>query len=730
MHKVIHIAIHTVYIFILAFCLQGYLFAFQSIGSDFPFTQSSNVDTLQRLSTLFKTRLSGKENSRGTSGAIEIATTQDPAPSDEESDSSKLPTIKLDGVTVTATRVPQSSIYSPHSVTVVPTEAIESMNATTLADVIASTPGVFIKDYGAPSGIKTISQRGLATEHTLVLLDGVRISSTQNGGQDLGLISVDEIGSVEILRGGQSATFGADAVAGIVNIVSRPIEAGIGTSVLGSFGSFGYRRYHVSANAGNGSDGLQFGFGEERSTGDFPFAFRNGAQRFDLLRKNADLKSRFASVNGKLIARENTQIMLRGSTYSSDRGVGGVVVSPFSTSIARQADRDNVLLLTVATSAGADDLLRVKAQYHSAYERYQDPRMIIGGIPLDNYFRNVDVRLEPQWEIPTSDVLTLALGSEWVRTIAEGNSLRNATHRDQAAGYVAAEYSPVNGNDQISRLTLFPAIRLDAVSTMSPTWSPQLGCLMRLKDFSMGSLHGVGIALRGSVSRNFRMPTFNELYFNGGGGIGNATLKSERSTSIDGGGTLQFSLFGDHTIAGTWFLNDMNNRVVWTAAGGGVVTPKNLRHVRSEGIEAAYGWESPENTVSLSLSYSSSDSRKVSEDYAGDPTANTQLVFVPEETFSTSLGYLLRWDDILIRETGIRLSHTFTGFRYFTEDNTAFLPGYAISDFSVRTKFRSGRTSVVVKGEVNNLFDKEYQVMLGYPMPGRSFRLTVGVEYR
>lgn len=113
-------------------------------------------------------------------------------------DSTEPRTYSLEGVVITASRVPETESYSPSFVTVLSHQDIEAANGVSLADVLTPSTGIFIKDYGSASAVKTISQRGLGSEHTLVLLNGLRVSSMQNGLMDLGLMPTDEIESIEI----------------------------------------------------------------------------------------------------------------------------------------------------------------------------------------------------------------------------------------------------------------------------------------------------------------------------------------------------------------------------------------------------------------------------------------------------------------------------------------------------------------------------------------------------
>jgi vitamin B12 transporter len=89
-----------------------------------------------------------------------------------------------------------------------------------VVDVLRSSEGIFLKDYGPTASLKTISLRGMAAEHILVLYDGTRLNNFQNGLVDFSLLPMNNIDRIEIVRGGNSALYGADAIGGIINIIS------------------------------------------------------------------------------------------------------------------------------------------------------------------------------------------------------------------------------------------------------------------------------------------------------------------------------------------------------------------------------------------------------------------------------------------------------------------------------------------------------------------------------
>jgi len=629
------------------------------------------------------------------------------------------------GITVMASRVPQTECYTPSFVTVLRKEDIQSSNGVSLADLLEPMAGIFIKDYGPVSAVKTISQRGLGSEHTLILLDGLRISSTQNGLTDLGLLSNDEIESVEVLRGGESALYGADAVAGLINIVTRPRDVHNAATAEMSYGSFGFKRYHVSGSLSGEAGILRAGYGEERSDGDFPFAFRNGPLVSTLTRQNADMASRYGQIFGEMAVSGKARITVQALSMSSERGVGGPVVSLYSASVARQTDKDN--LLQASFSALPSDVVSLgcSAQLHLAYERYRDSRLSIDGSIVDTYFQNSDLRVEPHADLSLGENFRLGVGSELVRSAADGNSLTRRVTRQQWGSYAAGEIIPVRGSQ--ARVSFFPSLRLDMVSGMSPRWSPQCGGLVTFGEFDAAGVNHVTPSLRFNVSRNFRIPTFNELYFNGEGGVGNPGLKPESSTSVDAGGALSCAAVGQHVVQASFFTNDMTDRIVWVAAGAGAVSPKNLRHVRSRGIESLYRWELPRRVLTLEADYSTADSRKVSPDFPGDPAANAFLVYVPRQTFSVSAFSTIDLTSPTIRQIGGFARYSFVGYRYCTEDDVTFLPSYRTVNVGVRARVGVADLFWTVKVEINNLLNEQYEVILGYPMPMRSYRITLGM---
>ncbi len=212
----------------------------------------------------------------------------------------------LEEVSVTGSRLPQALQDAPSPANVLTRSSIEAAGGASLGQVLALQPGLFVKDYGAGGALKTISQRGMATEHTLMLLNGIPINSVQTGFLDLGTFSAGEIDRVEVVQGGHSASFGANAVAGVINIIPRQPDDGRIVRVRTGIGSFGSRELGISAGSVTESALWRASLSHDRGEGDYPFIYSNGPTEIPLVRKNAD----FSTYAGSVLARGN----LSGST--------------------------------------------------------------------------------------------------------------------------------------------------------------------------------------------------------------------------------------------------------------------------------------------------------------------------------------------------------------------------------------------------------------------------------
>jgi vitamin B12 transporter len=133
------------------------------------------------------------------------------------------PVVTLPDTVVTATRNPLPVTDIPAGVTVIDRQAIEASGAVTLADVLATVPGVHVSPSGGPGGQASVFMRGTNSGHVLVLRDGMPINdaSDPTGAFNFGTETLSDIERIEVVRGPMAAVYGSGAIGGVINLISR-----------------------------------------------------------------------------------------------------------------------------------------------------------------------------------------------------------------------------------------------------------------------------------------------------------------------------------------------------------------------------------------------------------------------------------------------------------------------------------------------------------------------------
>ena len=134
-------------------------------------------------------------------------------------------TADIETIIVTENRIPTIVSESLSSVSILEREDIERYQASDLYDLMSRVPGIRMSRNGGRGAATSLSLRGNQSDHTLILVDGVRIGSATLGGATLGLLSTNLIDRIEIVRGPKSYLYGANAIGGVVNIITRKLDS-------------------------------------------------------------------------------------------------------------------------------------------------------------------------------------------------------------------------------------------------------------------------------------------------------------------------------------------------------------------------------------------------------------------------------------------------------------------------------------------------------------------------
>ena len=614
---------------------------------------------------------------------------------------------------VSATRWQVNAQQLSSSATVLTSVDLAARNGTSLASALEGIPGLLLKSYGGPGSVSTTSLRGMGAEHTLVLVDGQRYNNVRDGQVDFGIFLLQNIDRVEVLRGGYSSVYGADALGGIINIVTR--HSGGRSSLSGEFtgGSYGLNGQAINAELSLGNIGVQVAAKREAGAGNYEFKFNDGITSSTLQRQNADYSVSQLQILLDVPIASSVSVSLRNLLDWADRGSPGAVLSKTNSNRARLRDGAFLTQATMNWIVEPGLTLRLSTLFNAQRRQYVDPLSAGGPDDQQSEFADKTITVTPHLQYVLSTHTSVSVGAEYSHSAISSKQIEGVS-REQQSAFVSADHAIDLPGNFLYQFNFYPSVRFDHFSDVAGSIDPRFGV-------NIGLLRSQGLRLKSSIGKSFRAPTFYDLYWKTGG---NPDLKPEHSLSFDAGLALSMDFLGSVELEGNYFDIRTDDRIVWTPDQGGLWSPKNLQSVRSDGVELIATWRLLRQHVVLRGSYSNSESKKVSAETPGDQTADKQLPFIPREMASVSLS-------LDLGVMSVNVNHLFTGYRYSTETNDPFfvLPGYCKTDGNVSLRLTERPFSSTMRMEVTNIFNTNYQMFPNFPMPRRAFAFKLLVEY-
>lgn len=606
-------------------------------------------------------------------------------------------TVGLRAVEVTSSWVETDPHVLP--TTTITTADLQRLHPVTAAEALRSVPGLYVSDHGGLGGLRTVSIRGGSAAQSLVLVDGFRWNSAQNGGADLGWVPASMLGTINVERGASSARYGANAMTGTVDLVlatptSTMLQA---TSDLASFDTW---RVAASGSAVDDDVAISAAVEHYTSAGTYGYNVTIDGQPGELLRENADV----AATSG-LLKLNAGPITMTTMLRSSDRGVPGAVVDGAVTQPrARLDDADvwSIISARILTDPASNLTARIGGRYLD--QHYQDPDATFTGLDgIDARYLLRDATADLIWTSTSSAVLqkaTLSAGYVDLRGEQLDPSVGGlAVRRTMAAAY-DLQWSPTEV------MFLDAAARFDAYSDVGNALSGALGLRWNVAS---------DVTLRTSIGTGFRPPSFNELYFLN---YGNTNLQPERSIMASVGGL--WSPRSWLSLDANLFASRITDLIVSVPMSPVVTSAQNVGNAVSYGLELAARYSLLDNYLFGQWSYTL---QRVEDRTGRSGIDGTLIPYVPMEL----IAWQTWWDD---GRTVASLEWNYTSYRYAQPgaESTSLLAPYHVVSVSAGQVIRARDVVATIMLRIDNLLDERYVVIRGYPMPGRMLRLTLSVH--
>ena len=595
------------------------------------------------------------------------------------------------------------------SVSMITDQEIEDRAAQNALEVVRGIPGIEVSQAGRRGGVTGIYVRGGESKYNAVMVDGIQLNDF-GGAFDMSSLPADGIERVEITRGPQSALYGSNAVAGVINIISRRGEGRPSFTALVEGGSHSTRRF---ATGGSGlTKGFSWSYSLSRLDSD-------GVVENDQYRN----QSAFLSLGYNQAHR---QLSFQFFGNANDAGAPGAYGSDPGGTFELNGGMD-------AESQGKQNLFGYQVGYVEQISRRVRQVTTFNLTTNDLYYHMKtwgDYRSEnlrgignTRTEIAISNQDTLAAGFEFNREQIRHSYITDEYYSPFLLPRTSLAYFVENRWSPSKRLYVIAGIRFDHLQTHSipaGAWgsrpyipessvtkaNPRISAAYLAHDENSTSTFG-GTRIHGSFGTGIRPPDGFELAF-----TDNPRLKPEKNVSFDVG--IEQSLFATRAVIDfTYFLNRFDDQIA-TVGGADLSTYQsdNLKNSRAQGFEIAFR-VNPIQSLELAGQYSFVDSSVLALD--GSSQANSPyevgqpLLRRPRHSASYSITYrykrLTLSTNAYIRGATLDAEPAY-GYPFYPNK------GYTHADLGFSYRLPHG---MEMYGRLNNFLNQRYEEVLGYP---------------
>ena len=621
--------------------------------------------------------------------------------------------------------------------------ALKENIALSMADVLTFNSSIFVKSYGRAT-LSTVAFRGTSPSHTQVTWNGMRINNPMLGMTDFSMIPSYFIDDASLLHGTSSVNETGGGLGGAVKLATKPAAAeGFGLQYVQGIGSFRTFDEFLRLTYGNERWQLSTRFVCSASPNDYKY--RNRDKKENIYDDDRNIIGSYHPTERNRSGSFKDLHLLQEAYYNTGRGDRfGVnawylrsnrelpmLTTDYASDLAFENRQREETLRSILMwdHLRSDWKLGASAGYIHTWTAY-DYRRDVGNGTMASMTRSRSRintfygRLEGEYAPSRRWLLTASLSAHqhFVKSADKNIIAQNGDKavvgydkgRIELSGSLSAKWRPTD------RFGASAVLRQELYGTSRTPLIPAL--------FLDGVLSKRGnVVAKASVSRNFRFPTLNDLYFLPGG---NPELRKERGYTYDAGISFATGKADRYRLSGsvTWFDSHVDDWIIWLPTTKGFFSPRNLKQVHAYGIEVqanlsaalARDWK-----IDLDGTWSWTPSINEGEPISSaDRSVGKQLPYVPEH--AATLSGRLAW-----RSWTLHYKWCCYGERFTMSSNdrtlTGRLPAYYMNNLSLEKSLSLRRVDLSVKGTVNNLFDEEYLSVLSRPMPGIHFEIFIGI---
>lgn len=558
-------------------------------------------------------------------------------------------------------------------------DSVIGRNAASLTSLLNYNTNIYFKENGLGM-VSSPSFRGTTASQTAVVWNGINVNSQLNGQTDFNLLNARDFNNISVRAGGGSVAYGSSAIGGSIHL-NNDLSFGnrFNNSLRTDYGSFNTVGVNYHVDAATEDFTANAGISHNSSDNDYDYPGTN--------KTNENGQYYNTSLNIGMAYKLDQKNILRFYSYLFDgeRHFSGTLAAP-SRSKYQSTDSRNLVewsgYFGKFTSRLKGAYLYEKYKY---YENYRNDLYTNGNVKT--YIARYDLTYDVSETIKLNTIL------DYTHNNGEGSDI---IHKKRDIGSA----SLLMKHELTTRFKYELGVRKEITDSYE---SPVL--------FSLGinTLINRFYTIKLNASRNFRIPTYNDLYW---AGSGNPNLKPESSYQAEFGNEFKFKGL---TLSVTGYYIKMRDMLQWTPGTNGIWSPGNIGKSKSYGVESILNWNKKlgAGNVAVTGTYAYTISRKDESD--------KQLIYVPLHKATASVAYSYKNASVYYR-------HLFNGEVFTSSDNKYSLDPYNVGSAGAEYTIKALK-GIDVGVQVNNVWDEEYLAYEVRPMPGRNYTMYLNFKF-
>jgi len=602
-----------------------------------------------------------------------------------------------------------NDLQSPTKVTTIDSISLKELSLHDIGELLSSFSPVYIKSYGKGS-LATVSFRGTGASHTKVVWEGFNINSPMLGQTDFSTIPVSLFDNVELHYGGSSLTEIGGALGGSIKLETVSVkEKGERVQFTQSIGSYNTYLTAASVDISGSLVKSKTHFTRQSSKNDFTY-YNNAIlpSGEDMLQTNADFVNYGFTQQFEIILTENQKIKTTSWNQWNHRNIPTIMTN-VEKGGNQQEDQNDFFTRNVIGWEMNNKTTTWEAKAAYFYEKLD--YNLLTTDTLDNPITHINSKNKVKSYLASANVssdlshkVILKAGTKYLNQEVESNNYESSKKRILISNYAGLSYTP---GSHIKAELLVRSEIADGVFTP----------IMPMIGVNYKPILAQNLFFRINISRNYNLPSLNDLYWYPGG---NDTLLPEKSLEAEISTDYSFKIKSHNiTLRSTGYISSVENWIIWMPGDFRYWSPQNIASVLSRGVEISLRASGKFNKINYSFfaEYAYTRATNNSQKAKDGGYSDVQLMYVPINNFNSFLnmelkGNYLNWG---IHTTGVR-------------NASITLPAYTLNNLSVGKRGRIKKVGYDIRFKIYNIFNIDYQAVLWRAMPRRNYEFSLSIN--